>query len=140
MDKKLQELRMSQFTSYEEARKLLGREPLTADHFNFLADEREQKRAGAHQRLETINIALKLNEDGSQHEFDWNDTDENKYYPYFDMETYEGQQPGSGFAFRASGFDYDFAYLGARLYFRSRELSDYSGKQFEDIYRDWIRG
>lgn len=73
-------------------------------------------------------IAKALNEGWKPN---WNDSNENKYFPVFNM---------SGFGFSYS--DYvnlrTFSYCGSRLCFKTRELSDYSGKQFESLYKDLL--
>lgn len=62
----------------------------------------------------------------------WDDTNETKYYPYFDMR--------SGVGFSDSLCDYWRANscVGSRLCFKSRELAEYAGKQFEVIYKDFL--
>ena len=61
---------------------------------------------------------------------DWDNPDENKYYPYFIMSP-------SSFAFRDSdsGFAFAFAGSGSRLCYKTRELAEYSAKQFIDIWK-----
>ena len=63
----------------------------------------------------------------------WNDTNEYKYYPWFKA------SPGVGFSFS----DYDFALtrstVGSRLCFKSRDLAEYAGKQFIDIYNQFLK-
>lgn len=63
---------------------------------------------------------------------DYGNSNEWKYYPYFLY------NKNSGFGFTASGADRELAFgaSGARLVLKSKELSDYSGKQFEDIWKD----
>lgn len=64
---------------------------------------------------------------------DWSNSDEYKYVPWFNM--------GSS----ASGFSYDdYDYwvtdsdAGSRLCFKSRELAEYAGKQFTDVYKKFM--
>ncbi|TWP31256.1 hypothetical protein ETU08_01890 [Apibacter muscae] len=75
-------------------------------------------------------LAAALNEDWVP---DWNNSSEYKYYPWFRMGSASG-----GF----SCDDYDFWYsrssVGSRLCFKSRELAEYAGKQFETIYKDFL--
>jgi hypothetical protein len=63
---------------------------------------------------------------------DWKNASEYKYYPWFDMSS------GSGL----SCFDYDdrysFSPVGSRLCFKSRQLAEYAGKQFIDLYKDFF--
>lgn len=63
---------------------------------------------------------------------DWNNSNEGKYYPYFDMR--------SGVGFSGSGYvrGYSFTVVGSRLCFKSSDLAIYAGKQFENIYKDFL--
>lgn len=65
---------------------------------------------------------------------DYSNSSEYKYYPYFLYNKV------SGFGFFYSGFDHDcsIARSGARLVFKSRELSDYAGKIFNKEYNDYL--
>lgn len=76
-------------------------------------------------------IAKALNEGWTP---DWDDENEYKYYPYFKMGS-------SGVGFSGSYCDTWFAYafVGSRLCFKNRELAEYAGKQFEDIYKDFYK-
>ena len=60
----------------------------------------------------------------------WKDSDEYKYYPWFDLSS------GSGLAYH--GYDYNFSnsFVGSRLCFKSRELAKYAGTRFIDIYTE----
>ena len=60
----------------------------------------------------------------------WNDDNEKKWYPWFRM--------AGGFAFYVSYYDYTgtFTFLGSRLCYRSKEISDYAGTQFLPEYKD----
>lgn len=78
-------------------------------------------------------IAQALNEGW---EPNWNDFSEYKYYPWFDMETYGDAPVGSGFSFHDCDCVNANADVGSRLCFKSRELAEYAGKQFESIYKD----
>lgn len=59
---------------------------------------------------------------------DWQNTSEYKYYPWFEI------KPGFGLSFHVYGHWYSAASVGSRLCFKSRELAEYAGKQFTDIY------
>jgi hypothetical protein len=67
---------------------------------------------------------------------DWNDSDQYKYYPWFDMEK-DKNNPGG---FRLDYVDYNYNYfdVGSRLCFRSRDLANYAGTQFIDLYKDFM--
>lgn len=62
---------------------------------------------------------------------DWDNSDENKYYPYFIMSP-------SSFAFYDSYYVLAFADAGSwsRLCYKTRGLAEYSDKKFIDIWKD----
>lgn len=63
---------------------------------------------------------------------DWDNSNEYKYYPYFDM--------CSGVGFSYSFYDCwdSHSFVGSRLCFKSSDLATYAGKQFESIYKDFL--
>jgi hypothetical protein len=65
---------------------------------------------------------------------DWNDGSQKKWYPWFRWSA------GSGFDFSYSYYYYGnpFTIVGSRLCFPTQELSDYFGKHFIDIHRDFL--
>jgi hypothetical protein len=66
---------------------------------------------------------------------DWNNDDEYKYYPWFDLEHNKKHNP-SGFRLGNVIYGCTRSAVGSRLCFRSRELANYAGTQFIDLYRD----
>ncbi|NDW19436.1 hypothetical protein D0T53_11020 [Dysgonomonas sp. 216] len=60
---------------------------------------------------------------------------EDRWYPWF----YHNESP-SAFAFDGSSYDRSYAAAGSgsRLCFKSSELADYAGKQFLDLWREFI--
>jgi len=64
---------------------------------------------------------------------DWTNADQYKYYPWFRMSS-------GGFVFYAASYAYSLAYAGdaSRLCFKSSELAEYAGKQFLQLYSDYI--
>jgi hypothetical protein len=60
---------------------------------------------------------------------DWNDFDQRKWFPVFDMSEGAGFG-GSGFVFWGTA-----ATGGSRLCFETEELADYAGRTFNDIYK-----
>lgn len=83
----------------------------------------------AHAKL--VIIAKALNEGW---EPDWSNYDERKFTPWFDYTP----DDGSGFAYFGFVFWRANAYVGSRLCFKTRELAEYAGKQFLDLYRDYF--
>lgn len=65
---------------------------------------------------------------------DWNDGSQRKWYPWFEWSA------GSGFGFSHSYCHCDSTAtdVGSRLCFPTQELSDYFGKQFIDIHREFL--
>ena len=88
--------------------------------------KKHQKAMIAHYKLTIIAEALN---DGWQP--DWKNYDQGKYYPWFEVTK-------SGFSFVIVDYDYWNANAGSRLCFRSRELAEYAGKLFTDIYNDFL--
>lgn len=64
----------------------------------------------------------------------WNDSSEAKWYPYFNMDT----NAGVGFSYTHYGRWHTFTSVGSRLCFKSKELAEYAGKQFNSIYKDFL--
>lgn len=74
-------------------------------------------------------LAKSLNEGWTP---DWNDDNQYKYYPRFYMGV------SSGFRFYdCDGWNTN-SYVGSRLCFKSRELAEYAGKQFTDVYKQFM--
>jgi len=71
-------------------------------------------------------IARALNEGWQP---DWNNSSQYKYYPWFDMRS------GVGFSRSFCDGSHSGTTVGSRLCFKSRELAEYAGNQFEDIYK-----
>ena len=79
--------------SYEDACKALNREPLTLDDFSPKLPADKRQYLLSMERVTTFIEALK-----EGHEFDWNSYEDRKHYPWWDMETYGDEEPGSGTA------------------------------------------
>jgi len=74
-------------------------------------------------------LAKSLNEGWTPN---WNNSSEPKYFPWFEMSGSSG--------FRYDGCDYwcSNTVVGSRLAFKSRELCEYAGKQFTDVYKQFM--
>ena len=92
--------------------------------------ENHKKAIIAHYKL--IIIAEALNEGWKP---DWDNDDEWKYYPWFDM---EGSSSGVCFSCNVYGYWDTFSHVCSRLCFKSRELAEYAGKQFPEIYKNYM--
>ncbi len=62
---------------------------------------------------------------------DWSNSNEYKYMPWFYMNP-------DGFSFSVCGYDCTISDVGSRLCFKSRELTEYAGKQFEAEYKEYM--
>lgn len=60
---------------------------------------------------------------------DWNNYNQYKYYPWFDM------RAGSGFAFGGCDYDRTDPGVGGRLCYINRDVAAYAGKQFIELYK-----
>lgn len=75
-------------------------------------------------------IARALNEGWKP---DWNNSDEYKYYPWFEFS-------GSGFGYSHSGCGYDYTAtaVGSRLCYKNLDLAKHAGKTFIKIYNSYL--
>lgn len=67
--------------------------------------------------------------------------DEWRYYPWFKFYTQKEidkmrEEEASRVVYRSDYYAY--AYIGSRLTFKSRELAEYAGKQFTELYADYM--
>lgn len=76
-----------------------------------------------------IVIAEALNEGWKPN---WQDSDEYKYYPWFDM----SNPAGVGYSNTDYAASYTGADLGSRLCLKNRELAIYFGQTFTDLFND----
>lgn len=76
-----------------------------------------------------IVIAEALNEGWKPN---WQDSDEYKYYPWFDM----SNPAGVGYSDTYAAASYTSAFVGSRLCLKNRELAIYFGQTFTDLFND----
>lgn len=76
-----------------------------------------------------IVIAEALNEGWKPN---WQDSDEYKYYPWFDM----SNPAGVGYSYTDYAASYTSASFGSRLCLKNRELAIYFGQTFTDLFND----
>ncbi|MCF0070243.1 hypothetical protein LZD49_07150 [Dyadobacter sp. CY261] len=113
--------------TFEDACEALGLDSQLEIPYPHPASDRQK---GINAAAKLFIIAEALNEGWKPN---WEDWDEYKYYPWFNMSA-----GGSGFSFLVYGYDDSLSDVGSRLVFRSRELAEYAGETFLDIYRDWM--
>lgn len=76
-----------------------------------------------------IVIAEALNEGWKPN---WQDSDEYKYYPWFDM----SNPAGVGYSYTYITASNTYATIGSRLCLKNRELAIYFGQTFTDLFND----
>ena len=123
---------MEKIKTFEDACAALKLDPAALPGVTGLP-EKHQKAIVAHYKL--IIIAEALNDGWKPN---WKDWDESKYYPWFDMDNDDDDQPGSGFSYGDYGCGRTGTCLGSRLCFKTWELAEYAGKQFEELYKEYF--
>jgi hypothetical protein len=95
--------------------------------------EKHQKAILAHYQL--VIIAEALNDGWKPN---WNDLYEYKYYPWFDVEADDKNPSGLGLSSDGCGATASTTHVGSRLCFKSRELAEYAGEKFQELYTDYF--
>ena len=111
--------------SFEDACQVLGISTNVPDVKGL--PRKHQKAIVANYKL--IIIAEALNEGWKPN---WQDSDEYKYYPWFDMTN----PAGVGCSGASIAAAYTNAGFGSRLCFKTRELAIYFGQQFTDLHNE----
>lgn len=126
-------MNLSEITTYEDICRIDGVDPVKSLP---IQDPKTAEDLAVNSFAKVIRINRVLNEGWRP---DWNDFDECKYYPWFDLETYP-EQTGSGSGFSSDGYDCadDYSVVGARLVYKSRELAVFAGKTFLQEYRGFM--
>ena len=111
--------------SYEDACDELGEQPINEDLFRsagFTEDEINYR------KIKTITRAL--NEGWVA---DYTNDKQEKWWPWFKVSS-------SGFVVVAASYRYSDAGAGdgSRLCFKNRDLAEYAGKQFTELYKNFI--
>ena len=112
---------MDQVKTFEDACRILNLDPVTVLGVGLSPDEL------AYRKLKVI--ARALNQDWTP---DWTNANQYKYYPWFDLSS------GSGLRYFGCDVRRSGSSVGSRLCFKSRELAEYAGTQFIDIYTDFF--
>lgn len=126
----VEEVKVKEFKSYkdigtfEDACLAIGIDPKQFHELNKnLSDD-----TYAYEQLKVISKAL----NGGEY-MDYSDEDEYKYYPWFNA-----LGSSSGFSFDVSCYVYSLSAVGSRLTYKSREIAEYAGRTFLDIYNKYI--
>lgn len=115
--------------TFEDACKALSLNENTLPEVSMLP-EKHRKAIIAHYKL--VIIAEALNEGWKPN---WADHNECKYYPWF---YFPKAASGFGFSHGDCVYTYTSTYVGSRLCFKTADLSIYVGKQFIDLYREYM--
>lgn len=118
--------------TYEDACEALKLKPDALPGVSELP-EKHRNALTAHYKL--VIIAEALNEGWQPN---WNDSGEYKYYPWFEVKASKSNPAGFGFSFTFCDLWSANAGVGSRLCFRTRALALYAGKQFEDLYKEYM--
>ena len=105
--------------TFEDALKLKG---LSMSYFKKYCGKRSYNIA----MEKLVIIASALNEEWTP---DWKNNIQYKWYPYFKM--------AAPFSFSYTGCACANSLVGSRLCFRSEELAEYAGRQFDAIYKEF---
>ena len=109
---------MERVKTFEDACNVLGISPTFSHPY--------PERIKARLKLEIIFLAL--NEGWKP---DWSNSNEYKYYPYFEMSPF-------GFDGAAYGRWYTYSFAGSRLCGKTDTIAQYAGRQFEDLYKIYL--
>lgn len=112
--------------TYEDACVLLKRNPKALPDVTMLPYNLQKFTLAA---IKLATIAEALNDGWVP---DWNHFGQWKYYPWFNMDD------ASGFSFNDYAYGRTHSDLGSRLCFKSEAIAKYAGKQFIDLYRDFL--
>lgn len=117
---------------YEQARAAMGKQTLTVEHFAHLEEDAQWQYS-----LHRITSVIKAAKEDKK--FNWDMYSERKWYPWWDMETYEGQSAGSGFAFGVCVCADAITGVGSRLCSFSEEQAKHIALVMIDDYRNFIK-
>lgn len=115
---------MKKIKTFEDACKTLKLNPA---HFPDLSMISEKLRAALTAHFKLIIIAKALNKEW---EPDWTNDNEYKWYPWFYME--------KGFSYYGADYYFTASDVGSRLCFQTREMAEYAGKQFLELYKEYM--
>ena len=111
-----------QVESFDDACELIGIIP------ESVINAKDSKDEIAYKKLKIISRAL-----NGDWEADFDNSNQQKWFPWF-----KGGASGSGFSYSTYGYSRTYPDLGSRLCFKSEKLADYAGKQFTQIYKDFL--
>ena len=110
--------------TFEDACEELG---ITNDSCRPIFDDEEDPDEIAYKKLKVIIKAI--NQGWTP---DWENTDQRKWWPYFNLSS------GFGFSHSTCYYDFTVTHVGSRLCFESEEKSNYTAKQFIELYEQFL--
>ena len=131
-------MKKQKIVSYLSACKSENINPVLPDFSN--APARLRNALTAHYKLCIIVQAINKNDDGTQWEPDWTDTNQPKYVPRFKYDVKK-----SRFVFWYTNYVFDYgcdtasAAVGSCLCFRRMTDADYAAQKFEKLYSDYLK-
>jgi hypothetical protein len=116
-----EKIEFTDITSFDDACAVLDLEPSEVYHEDDLPDEK------AYMKLKVIIKAI--NQGWTP---DWNNTNQYKWFPYFNL--------SSGFGFAGTTYNCvsTATAVGSRLCFETEEKAQYAGKQFLNLYKEFL--
>jgi hypothetical protein len=125
--------KIKKIKTFEDACKVLGLDATTVIPDFSVYPARDHAAMIAHAKLIIIaRAANMIANKGKEWQPDWNDYNQWKYYPWFEM------GGSSGFRFLGYGYWDTLSTVGSRLCFISREVATQIGEQFTDLYKDYF--
>lgn len=125
--------KLSKLKTFEDACKVLGLDATTVIPDFSAFPSRDHAAMIAHAKLVIIARAANLlGNKGKEWVPDWDNYNQWKYCPWFEM--------GGSSGFRFDGYDYwnTLSGVGSRLCFVSREVATYVGETFTDLYKQYF--
>lgn len=119
--------------TWEDACKVHNVDPTKLPEVSMLP-AKFQKWLIATYKMGVITEAINTKEDGKIWVPNWNDWNQYKYFPWFEIEATEDKPSGVGFSISDYGNWFTFTSVGSRLSFRNREQVYHVQEHFEDIF------
>lgn len=126
---------MENLISFEEICKVKGYDPEKVIPDMSSYPERHMKALTSVAKLFIVNEAINYVDNGNKDWVpDWQDDNQEKHYPWVDMEKDENNP--TGFRLCAVIYDCTISSVGSRLVYRSPKGVKHAFTHFEDLYRD----
>lgn len=124
-------------TSYEKACEDQKRDPALRPDVSML-EPGLQKFLMAAYELAIANRSLNKDKEGNVTKANWSNIDEEKWFPWMDVEADEENPSGSGLSFFDTGFGYSFTYVASRLTSREAKIAKFFFENFKSQWEDYI--